>query len=135
MPYDEYDSDNPKVQRWADLYGRVLATASEYGREDTHVAGDFWVHDDYWGYPQVKIYLGNLALLRTELVPRLRALLREFPGHEIIVAVALAGDQRLPDMGLTIRAHEIVDGLRREYFPPEYRAVAFEGSRPGTEAD
>ena len=133
MPND-YEPKNPKVKCWAELYRRVVEILAGFGREDSHVPGDFWVHDDYWGYPQVKIYLGNLALLQTAAIHRLRAVLQEFPGHEIIVAIAVEG-QRWPDMGLTIRQHEIVDGLQRQYFPPEYRSVAFEGSRPGTERD
>jgi hypothetical protein len=38
-------------------------------------------------------------------------------------------------MGLYIRAHEIIDGLRREYFPEPYRSYQYDGSRPGTEDD
>jgi hypothetical protein len=38
-------------------------------------------------------------------------------------------------MGLTIRAHEIIDGLQRQYFPEPYRSFRYEGSRPGTEYD
>jgi hypothetical protein len=60
--------------------------------------------------------------------------LQEFPSHAIIVAIAVEGE-RWPDMGLTIRQHEIVDGLQRQYFPPEYSTVVFEGSRRGTERD
>jgi len=33
-------------------------------------------------------------------------------------------------MGLIIRAHEIIDELRREYFPMQYQALEYEGSRP-----
>jgi hypothetical protein len=38
-------------------------------------------------------------------------------------------------MGLTIRRHEIIDGLQRQYFPPAYRHFQYPGSRPGTERD
>jgi hypothetical protein len=70
MPND-YEPKNPKVKCWAELYRRVVEILAGFGREDSHVPGDFWVHDDYWGYPQVKIYLGNLALLQTPAIPRL----------------------------------------------------------------
>ena len=130
---DDYRPGSPKVGRWSDLYQRVVELLSEYGQEDAHVRGDFWVHEDYWGYPQVKVYLGNLALLKTPLIPRLRSLLSSFPGHEIIVAID--GEEHWPRMGLTIRAHEIIDGLQRQHFPAEYRSLTFEGSRPGTERD
>lgn len=74
-------------------------------------------------------------LLTTPLISQLKGLLSSFPGHEIIVAIAVREGERWPDMGLTIRAHEIIDGLQREHFPPEYRSVSFEGARPGTERD
>jgi hypothetical protein len=38
-------------------------------------------------------------------------------------------------MGLTIRAHEIIDGLQREFFPKEFRIFSYEDARPGTERD
>jgi hypothetical protein len=40
-----------------------------------------------------------------------------------------------PEMGLIVRSHEIVDGLRRDLFPPEYQNIHYEGSRPGTDQD
>jgi hypothetical protein len=63
-------------------------------------------------------------------------MLREFPDWEIMIGVSMpepAGPW--PDMGLTIRAHEIIDGLQRRYFPPEYRGIQYDGSRPGTDRD
>lgn len=135
MGYDEYDSKSPAVQRWADLYQCVADTLSEFGKEDSFVEGDYLIHDEYWGYPQVKIYLHDLSFLNTPLVAKLKQLLESFPGHEVIVAIAVRGGEHWPDMGLTIRGHEIIDGLQREYFPPELRSVAFEGGRPGNEHD
>jgi hypothetical protein len=38
-------------------------------------------------------------------------------------------------MGLTIRDHEIIDGLQRQYFPREFQSIRYRGSRPGTERD
>jgi hypothetical protein len=32
-------------------------------------------------------------------------------------------------MGLTVRAHEIIDNLKRQYFPKEFQVIEYEGSR------
>lgn len=54
----------------------------------------------------------------------------------IVIAVYVpAVGKTWPDMGLTIRKNEIVDGLQRNHFPPEFQALHYEGSRPGTERD
>jgi hypothetical protein len=53
-----------------------------------------------------------------------------------MVAVYVPGvGEDWPDMGLTIRAHEIVDGLQRSLFPKEFQNLRYEGSRPGTDRD
>jgi len=35
-------------------------------------------------------------------------------------------------MGITIRKHEIIDGLRRDVLPPEFKNFKIPGSRPDT---
>jgi hypothetical protein len=76
-------------------------------------------------------------MLDPKIVNALRLLLREFAGWEIVIAIYVRppeGDS-WPDMGLIIREHEIIDGLQRQYFPPEYRSIQYEGSRVGTDRD
>jgi hypothetical protein len=75
-------------------------------------------------------------MLRPPVVESLQRVLHEFPDWEIMVAVSVPGlGEAWPDMGITIRAHEIVDGLQRQYFPPEFRDIRYEGSRAGTDRD
>jgi len=38
-------------------------------------------------------------------------------------------------MGLYIRKDDISDGLLRQYFPPEYQSITYEGSHPGDRYD
>jgi hypothetical protein len=40
-----------------------------------------------------------------------------------------------PNMGISIRANEIIDDLRREYFPTEFQDLAYEGARRGSVLD
>jgi hypothetical protein len=53
-----------------------------------------------------------------------------FPDWEIVVAIDLSDKgHSWPNMGLTIRAHEIIDELQRQYFPPQYQGIKYEGAR------
>lgn len=59
-----------------------------------------------------------------------------YPGWEIVVAVVHRPNYKdWPKMGLYIRPHEIIDGLQRQYFPKEFRDIAYDGARRGTEND
>ena len=94
--------------------------------------GDYSIYGDYGGYPQVKISIGNLVLLEPHIVKRLQAIVKDFPGWEIVIAVAVPGHyDDWTDMGLYIRANEIVDGLQRQYFPKEFQGLEYEGSTRG----
>jgi hypothetical protein len=119
------------------LYNRIEDLLERFGRPDTLLgSGDYSVYGDYMGHPQVKVSVNNLRLLRPSVVTALQSVLDEFPGWEIVVAVAVRGHyDDWPDMGLIIRGHEIIDGLQRQYFPPEFRDIQYEGSRPGTDRD
>ena len=78
----------------------------------------------------------KLRMLDPALVRMLRMLLDDLPDWEIVIAVDVPGTENSwPRMGLIIRKHEIVDGLQRVHFPPEFQKVRFEGSRPGTGYD
>lgn len=128
--------DKKQIELWEHLYDRIQNVLEKFGEEDSIRQGDYWVHDNYWGRPQVKIYIHKLALLKPPIIELLQASLAEFPGWEIVVAVSVRGVGEVwPDMGLTIRQHEIVDGLQRQYFPKEFQNVGYAGSRPGTDRD
>jgi hypothetical protein len=128
--------ESEQVATWEHLYHRVTDVLRRFGTEDAHQPGDYWVHDSYWGFPQVKIFVNNLALLKPPIVKLLQQILADFPAWEIMVAVSVRGSgEAWPDMGLTIHAHEIVDGLQRRYFPKEFQNIEYEGSRRGTDRE
>ena len=93
---------------------------------------DYTVEGDYLGPLEVVVFVGNLAMLEPNIVARLHAAIKEFPGWQIVMTVAVRGHyDDWPDMGLYIRPHEIVDGLQRQYFPEEFQYLNYEGSRRG----
>ena len=128
--------DHEQSESWKLLYERLRTRLLDFGTEDYRAAADCWIDDDNIGTRQQKIYVRNLSFLRPEVVTSLQSILQEFPGWEIMIAVSrqVRGDH-WPDMGLIIRAHEIIDGLQRAYFPTEFQSLAYEGSRRGTDRD
>jgi hypothetical protein len=83
------------------------------------------------GWYQHKIELQNLALLKPAVIKSLQRLLATYPDWEIVIAIDIPGkENEWPSMGLVVRDEEIVDGLKREYFPNEFQNIQYEGSRP-----
>jgi hypothetical protein len=130
MAFNSNDEESARV--WAVLYERLESILGRFGKEDFIGRADYWLLDDDWGCGQHMLYINNLALLAPSIVKLLQASLAEFPKWEIVVAVSVEGTEKpWPPMGLHIRAHEIIDDLRREYFPKEFQGIAYEGSRRG----
>jgi hypothetical protein len=128
------DDDQETV--WELLYNDIGELLERFGREDPFGDGDYWIVEDNIGTRQHKIVVQNLDLLEPSVVAALRRLLVAYPGWEIVVAVDDPKQRSSwPDMGLIVRAREIVDGLQRRYLPERYRALRYEDSRPGTEDD
>ena len=129
--------ENQSIEAWEELYDVLRELLMQFGTEDVRDVADCWVDDDDIGRKQQKVYVRILAMLRPHVVKALQSLLTgAFGDWEIMVSVAVPGPgETWPDMGLTIRRSEIIDGLQRTYFPPEYRELAYDGSRPGTDRD
>ena len=130
---------NQQVDVFERLYARLEEVLIKYGQPDYlphQKHGDYTLHGDYVGHPEIVVYVGNLAMLRPNIVLELQRLIREFPGWQIVMTVAVRGHlQDWPNMGLYIRPHEIIDGLQRQYFPGEFRGIEYEGARKGTAYD
>jgi hypothetical protein len=97
--------------------------------------GDFTVHGDYSGHPLAVVFVSNLKMLNPVIVGELQHLIKEYPGWQVSMTVALRDHQDWPRMGLYIRPNEIIDGLQRQYFPKEFQDLKYEGARVGTAYD
>ena len=132
----ESSPGDPQAIAWTQLHADITKFLSKFGSEDSLGNADYWVLDDNWGTNQQKLFLNKLSMLDPIVISGLQRRLSEFPGWEIVVVVSLRGSgEKWPDMGLTIRTHEIIDGLHRSYFPSELREIQYAGSRPGTDRD
>jgi hypothetical protein len=79
----------------------------------------------------VTVSLQNLKMLRPEVVASLRSLVADLPGWDIVMLIDIPGKEDWPPMGLVIRDHEVVDNLRREFFPAEFRSLSYPDNRTG----
>jgi hypothetical protein len=121
-------TDDEQIRVWEILYARLKDALD--GREDWSGHADYWIVSDNWGTRQHKLYINNLDLLAPAVVKLLQNMLADFPGWEIVVALYFKEKgYSWPNMGLTIRAHEIIDELQRQYFPPQYQGIRYEGTR------
>jgi hypothetical protein len=128
--------DEKQSESWKALYKKIIALLPAFGTESAIGEGEYWVLDENWGPRQHKVCVFNLDMLRPVVVLELQKLLREFPDWGIMLAIDVPGKEEVwPPMGLIIWQNEIVDSLQRQYFPPEYQSIRYEGSRVGTDKD
>ena len=112
---------------WGILYARIENILRRFGKSDCCGHADYWLLDDNWGPKQHKLYITNLNMLAPNIVKLLQAALADFPDWEIVAAVALDGPGKSwPEMGLIIRAHEIVDDLQRKFFPEKLQGIVYD---------
>ena len=128
------EDDPQQEQEWQALYKLIVKTMAQWGVDDALGKGDYLIVDDYIFRRQQKLEVQNLKMFRVEIIKALQALLKDFPNWAIVMGVDIVGKEH-PSMGVTIRAHEIIDGLLRKYLPEEFRFLKIPGSRPGTGYD
>jgi len=130
-------TEDERSEKWDQLLELIENFLTRYGQEyRPGEDGDYLVVGDDYGRPEHMVSFLRLRMLTPEVVLGLQELLVNFPDWSIYVGIAVHGKEYLwPEMGLIIRKHEIVDGLQREYFPPEYRGIHYPGSRVGTVDD
>jgi len=130
----EEAEDRQEIE-WEALYGRIKSLLGQWGVEDAFGNGDYLIVDDNYGWNLQKIEIHSLGMLKPRIIEQLHTLLNDFPDWQIVIAVDVPGKEHWPLMGVTIRKHEIIDGLRREVLPPEFNDFKISGSRPGTGFD
>ena len=115
---------------------------TRYGIEDACGHADYLIVDDDYGWARNTIEIHRLKMLKVEIILALQALLRRtdlvhgIPDWTIVILVDIPGKEgQWPPMGVTIRAREIIDGLQRQFLPPEFKDFKIPGSRPGTGYD
>jgi hypothetical protein len=119
--------DSAQQEReWGSLYASILEKLRQFGKGDRSGKADYLLVDDNYGWSRHTIEIHGLRMLQPAVVKSLQGLLREFPNWEIVIAVDIPGTENTwPRMGLTVRVDEIVDDLRREFLPDEFRKLVY----------
>ena len=136
---DKARDNSEKLKSFENLRDRADGLLQRFGAPDyqPHQShGDYSVHGEFGGYPEVVVFVSNLKMLQPPVINALQDIVREFPEWQITVTVAVRGHyDDWPNMGLYVRPNEIVDGLQRQYFPKEFQDIEYEGARRGTADD
>lgn len=124
-------------KKWLELGGRLKPLLEQFGKEDSWdsdlktVLNDYYFMEDNWGGAYHKVEIHNLRMLKPEVIRSIQALLRDYPKWHVFLQVDVPGmEEAWPNMSLFVYADKVVDGLEREYLPPEFRGLVYEGSVP-----
>jgi hypothetical protein len=113
---------------WQSLHDKATATLDAFGTKDYRGRADYWIIDDDWGPDLLQVEIKNPRMLQRDAIGALKRVLDAYPGWQIVVRVfARKGEAPLPQMGLLISDGRVFDDLKREYLPPEFRQLTYEG--------
>ncbi len=122
-------NESRRAAEWQILHDRITELLDQFGKKDPFGTGDYWLVDEDWGSYRQKLEVQNLNLLKPHIIKSLQALLAGYPDWEIMFRVD-GMENVWPAMGLIIHDEEIIDDLRREFLPEEFRNFVYEGSKP-----
>jgi hypothetical protein len=131
-PADEAGSGNVLAHVhelvWRSLHDTASEVLDAFGKKDHLGRADYWIVDDDWGLDFIRVEVQNLQLLARVVVGKLKQILADFPGWHIAVRVDVPGKEKTwPLMGILIFRGRVIDHLKREYLPPEFRHITYEG--------
>jgi hypothetical protein len=130
------DDDAVQDREWHRLHDQITELLDRYGKKNAFGKGDYWLVDDNWGWKRHQLEFQNLDLFRAVVIKSLQSLLADFPEWDITVRVDVIGKEKMwPGMGLVISHDEIIDDLKREFLPPEFRTLLYDGARPPKKID
>src|SRR3954463_2197542 len=113
---------------WQRLHDRATQVLDAFGTKDYRGRADYWIVDDDWGLDFIRVEAQNLRMLRPVVVGKLKQILGDFPGWHIALRVDLPGtEEAWPLMGILIFRGRVVDHLKREVLPAEFRQITYEG--------
>ena len=113
---------------WRDLHDKASEVLDAFGKKDHLGQADYWIVDDDWGLDFIRVEVQNLQLLRPVVVGKLKHILADSPGWHIAVRVDVPGREKTwPLIGILIFRGRVIDHLKREYLPAEFRNISYEG--------
>lgn len=121
---------------WHALHDRITETLNRFGKKDAFGNSDYCLVDEDWGQLRQRLEVQNLNLFRPAVITALQSVLADYPDWEMMFRVDVPGTENdWPAMGLVIHHDEIIDDLRREFLPAEFRDFVYEDARPPKRID
>jgi hypothetical protein len=113
---------------WRRLYDRAKVVLDRFSQQRDGGKLGYWIISDDWGPDFLQIEVTDLRLLHRDAVGALKRVLDDFPGWQIIMRIfALDTEPPLPRMGLLISDGRVYNDLKREFLPPEFRQLNWDG--------
>jgi hypothetical protein len=124
---DDHD-EHARERIWHSLHDKATEVLDAFGKKDYRGRADYWIVDDDRGLNFIRVEAQNLQMLCPAVVTRLKQVLVDFPGWHIAVRVDVPGtEETRPLMGILIIRDRVIDHLKREYLPAEFRQITYEG--------
>jgi hypothetical protein len=128
MERESLDRIRAHERIWKSVYDKATAALDAFGTKDYRGRADYWIVDDDWGPDLLQVEINNVRMLRRDAIGALKAVLDDYPGWQIVVRVfERKGEAPLPQMGLLISDGRVVDHLKRDFLPAEFRKLTYEG--------
>jgi hypothetical protein len=119
----EIDLDNAHERVWKNLFDETEAILKDFARQGLIGESDYWLVDEDWGWDVLQVEL-PLSLAWPSIAKKLQLVLPRYPDWRITIRLA-ERPQGWPGMGIVISSDKIIDDLKREYFPIEFRHMNF----------
>ena len=96
-------------KEWEALIRALDAVLIQFGKEDAYGEGDYWILDDDYEGPSLKVYISRLGFVTAELVSAIQQALQATPHWKVLLQIneALDGGPS-SSSGLTIQ-HDTVE--------------------------
>jgi hypothetical protein len=118
------DIPSERDREWPLIRDRIKEILLPYQEHDAGQKIDYHLVDDDAGLYRRRIETQRPELVEPAVIKSLQSLLlKQYPNWEIVIAFGSSG-------AVVIRDDEIIDGLERQSLPKDFKAIAYEGSRP-----
>src|SRR5262245_3192542 len=120
------DLKTRREAEWRILHDRITETLDRFGKKNPFGKGDYWLLDDDWGTWRQELEIQNLELFKPHVVKLLQGLVVNYPDWEITMRVDVPDKENVwPGMGLILHDDRIIDDLKRDYLPDEFRNIVY----------
>jgi hypothetical protein len=124
MDQDSSEEDRQHEIIWRKLFDETELLLKDFAHQGLIGSDDYWLVDEDWGWDVLQIEL-PLSLAWPPIAKKLQLILARYADWRITIRLA-DRPEGWPGMGIVISQDKIIDDLKREYFPAEFRSITFD---------